>query len=505
MAPAISGQRPKSVFLAIFLDPWGLGVMAFGIRALFLLISDNHDGDAFARVVLSRKVAAEGVVVPTEVWLPSHFWILAAPCWFGLSGQLWLRMATALAGALTVPALYFLLRRLFDDRVACLSTLALCLNPLHIRLSVVTVSETFFLLLLTLALWAYEVHGERGGSWSLVSGSLALNLACGMRLEGWLFLPALPAAALMGSARRPTVSPKLRFARALAFATASSLFAVGWAGYSWRTYGDPLHMATLTQETNRANALYQDLSLWYRLAFWPVLLCAAMGPQCFARSLHGVSLAMRGPRRSLGLLFLGFLGIYYVQNFRSAMITQARYGLLLIWILLINFGVFAFRSSRSLNLGRLGITSLIWLLLIWGLAEAPFGVLSTKLQSISPRPRFQPAVHQIDMWLRSHGRNAPLYIGPLKGEYEPWMSSFDLWYPVEQVRVIQSRQELRALIRASRSIGYWVADHAWIEEQQSDPACLETIGELHPYFSTGGFTVYGWPAAQGSEEGVERR
>ena len=179
------------------------------------------------------------------------------------------------------------------------------------------------------------------------------------------------------------------------------------------------------------------------------------------------------------------------------MITQARYGLLLIWILLINFGVYAFRRSRSPSLGRLAVTSLIWLLLIWGLAEAPLGVLSTKLQSISPRPRFQPAVHEVDTWLRSHGRNAPLYIGPLKGEYEPWMSSFDLWYPVDEVRSIQSLEELRALIRGSDSVGYWVADNEWLREQQLDPAELETIKKLYPCFGNGGFSVYGWSAYSG--------
>src|SRR2546426_3831980 len=60
---------------------------ALALRVVFLLLSDNNDGDAFARVLLSRQVVEQGTWLPTDVWLPGHFWILSFPCLLGLGSR----------------------------------------------------------------------------------------------------------------------------------------------------------------------------------------------------------------------------------------------------------------------------------------------------------------------------------------------------------------------------------------------------------------------------------
>src|SRR5437867_9528311 len=93
-----------------------LATTALALRIAFLVFSDNNDGDAFARVLLSRQVVNQGTWLPTDVWLPAHFWMLSLPCLFGLESQLSLRLFTALTGALGVVAFYFLCRKLFGER-----------------------------------------------------------------------------------------------------------------------------------------------------------------------------------------------------------------------------------------------------------------------------------------------------------------------------------------------------------------------------------------------------
>src|SRR5262245_4714232 len=162
---------------------WGLFALSLGIRLFFLAVSDNEDGDSFARIQLSRAVVDEGRWVPTEIWLPVQFWILSVPYALGLQSQFWARLLTALAGACTVPVACLLLTRVFNYRAAIAAALLLALNPLHVRFSVVTVSETFLVFFLVTGLWGLAEWVVQGRYRYLAIGVLAMNVACGNRVE----------------------------------------------------------------------------------------------------------------------------------------------------------------------------------------------------------------------------------------------------------------------------------------------------------------------------------
>lgn len=475
---------------------WWLFGIALVVRIAFLLGSDNNDGDAFARVLLSRKVASEGTWVPTDVWLPAHFWILALPCWLGWTGQLALRLLTAVAGAATIPAVYVLVRHLSDRTTALVIGALLALNPLHIRLSVLTVSEAFFLCFLTLAFLAFDRYRDQGGLPWMLMGSLCLNLACGMRLEGWLFLPVLLLVSLGTQGDLLRWAKDARRRRGVAFVAASSVFALWWAIYSYLTFGDPAHVATLTQGTNLADAVYQGSPWWYTLAFWPVLLMLTLGPLLLGLGMKAFWTGLSAPRRSWSLLFAMILIVYYIQNFRSALITQARYGMLLAWLLLLCVGTYEAQTVRR-TCRWLIAHAAVWLLVVWGVAEVPAGIVSSKFGSISPRPRFAPAVRAIDDWLRGAAAGAPLAIGPLEGAYGPWMSSFDKWYPVNRVEVVRSPADLEAVIRGAGRAGYWVVDAERTKKEGGVWQSVMGAAGMTQRLSSGRFVVYEWtsPAA----------
>lgn len=101
-----------------------------------------------------------------------------------------LRLASALLGALTVPALWLLARALFDRRAALLAAIGLATLPVHLHFSRVGLPHIMDVLFGTLAL-AGVAHGLAGGrrlAWAV--GGVALGLThYGFEAGRWFFTP----------------------------------------------------------------------------------------------------------------------------------------------------------------------------------------------------------------------------------------------------------------------------------------------------------------------------
>ena len=468
--------------------PWKLLLVLFAgslaIRVAFALVSDNEDGDAFARIVYSRMVAQQGILVPTEDWLPGHFWLLALPRAVGLGNQMSLRLVTAVTGALAVPCTYLIGDMFFGRRAALVTALILAFNPLHIRFSTITVSESFFILLVAIVLLSFLRHLAQGGTRHLIIGAAALDLAASLRAEAWLLAGVLPAVAMLSLRRPEFPEAKTLLRRALAFAMAGSVFTGGWLVFSWIEYGDPLHLLTLASQRIAMDTSYQQVSTWHTLIFWPVVLCVSLGPIFFIAALLGTAsnLKRSGPR-FLALMFTTFTLIYYVQNFRSGLITDARYGLFLTWLLALNMGAVVQLEPRFSRSSTAAV-AVAWLLLVWAIAEAPFGVLSQKFGSITPRPRFESDVRRVDSWLRTHATDGPVVLGPGLRRYGPWLSELDEWRSPDDVHVVTSPDWPTASERLAAA-GHVVADKAVANLPPGD-------SDLREALTVGPYVVYRW-------------
>ena len=470
---------------------WGLFWLSMLIRVFFVLVSDNEDGDSFARVLLSRVVVDEGRWIPTEVWLPIHSWILSIPYGLGLKSQLWPRLLTAVAGAGTVPFTYLLMARLFDRRAALAGAVILALNPLHIRFSVVTVSEAFLVFFSTVGLWGFTEWVSQGRYRYLASGALAMNLACGNRMEAWLLVGALLGVALMGgNLARSGFKAEAR-TRGISFGVVSSMFAVGWMIFSYIQYGDALHIATLNTERVKADVVYQSSTGWYTMVFWPVVLGASLGPVGFLTGIRGATQAvLRGPGRYAGVIFLSFVGIYYAQNFRSGMITDARYALFLQSLFLLSAGPALRQWGARARRGQWIGLALSWLVGVWLLSGLPLGILSTKMRSVSPCPRVASEARQINRWLKGQPMPPVIALGPGLGRYGPWYSLLDDWYPRDRVVVIKSEEAFVRLVGGNGS-GYIILGKRTPSEAELLIRALPGV-TLRQLRSGSDFEAYGW-------------
>ncbi|MFQ5731133.1 MAG: ArnT family glycosyltransferase [Planctomycetaceae bacterium] len=101
-----------------------------------------------------------------------------------VAGNVW----GVIVSGLTVPPLYGLLRRMFDDRVAVVSVMLFAVHPSLMEISVEPIREPTFWFLFVLSMYClHRLTGERAKWWPVCAG-LAVALAVHTRTEGWLLL-----------------------------------------------------------------------------------------------------------------------------------------------------------------------------------------------------------------------------------------------------------------------------------------------------------------------------
>lgn len=437
---AFESRGPNGVPASVRSDAYLLFLAAVLVRLVALWISDNEDGDAFARLLWGRGLVDQGDWLPTKVWLPGHFAFLALPYAVGLKGEIWAVMLTALASAAAIPLTYLIARQSLDRSAAVLAGVLLALLPLHVRFSVVTVAEGPYWTLALVGIWACVKYVVDGRVSLLVIGAAAFNLAGTMRFDAWV-LPAFLAIALAGDLwmRRPADAGWAAVRRIVAFVAFSSVFSVLWTGYSWWKFGDPFAFQHSTVAENALFFAEHPPRTAYILAFLPAIVLATLGPLGAAVAVLGMVRCFATKQAIVPALFLAISTLFLVaQQLSHHLITQARYGFVACALLVIFSGPgcesISALTKRLVPLGVLRtallVSAIVWPILIALAADAPLGWLSAKAYSVSPRPRFDPAMVDIDRWLSSHDARAGaiLVVGAHEDSAGPWLSLLDRWF-----------------------------------------------------------------------------
>lgn len=147
-----------------------LFVLAFAVRTAFMLVSDNFfNGDSGSRLYMSYIWSAQPTFFTGFDWLPLHFYLMGAA--IRLTGDvIWApRMVGVLLGALTIIPFYYLVKRYFGIFIAVLSAVLFVMKPIHINLSVVTLSEVpfaFFIISAAALFAAFDQDPEKGESFT---------------------------------------------------------------------------------------------------------------------------------------------------------------------------------------------------------------------------------------------------------------------------------------------------------------------------------------------------
>lgn len=315
--------RYAGLFLALF---------ALSIRLIFLFFTRNASTDAWARYQIALNWLQHPTQVPSEVWLPFHFWFLGVVLSV-FNSELAARLATLVLGALTILAFWGLVRRVFDARVAFYSALAFTCFGMHIGYSTTTGSEvpTVFFMVVGMYAWVRYKSGE-DWRWGVFSGA-ALSAACLCRYEPWVLVAVLGALiADFGNSWRSSLSREVR--RVLVFLSVASSGAVGWSLFSWREWGNPFASAHATMVSNATYPIQH--AMLYRFGAMPIAVLASLSPVIAGLAFVGIYRAMSSFHSLRGCLALAALALSTAHFLNSALhsVTQARYTLIYSWLLI---------------------------------------------------------------------------------------------------------------------------------------------------------------------------
>ncbi len=134
---------------------------------------------------------------------PLGLWIEAAFAWaFGVSGVV-VSLPNILAGVLSVPLLYALVKRYAGRAAGLIAALVMSLTPIFLATNRNNTMDGMLVFTLLLAAWAFVRAAEGGGLRTLLLGAFLLGLGFNIKMwQAFLPLPAFYALYFFG-ARRP--------------------------------------------------------------------------------------------------------------------------------------------------------------------------------------------------------------------------------------------------------------------------------------------------------------
>ncbi len=396
-----SGISCWTVSLCLFL-------LAFAARLPFLFLAGNNGTDAWARYLIARSWLEHPRQLPSEVWLPLHFWVLGTALWVWNS-ELSARFLTLLLGAFTVLPYWGALRRIFNPRVAWQSTVFFALFTFHVAYSVTTSSEvpTIFFLVLGLYAWVRFVFEE---TWRwLVLGGVAFSAASLCRVEPWFYAPVLALASFSVSGNLVIRRTPRWWMRLAEFSLAAAAGAIGWIIYSLIKWGKPLAVANRTASLSARFSIQQPLV--NRLIAVPGALLITLSPLIVILVLVGVSQIRRPaePLMMVPAVIAAVLGVVNVSLAVRENLTMARYTLMYSWLLI----PYAFEGLRVLSSrwpsmeNRKAFAGVLIFFLVWQtgiVLGADYGPpqIADKLSSVSPTLPLAVELRDLVRWLDKH-------------------------------------------------------------------------------------------------------
>lgn len=296
----------------------GMFLFALLVRIVYMLMSDNYfNGDTGARLYIGYQWAIKPTLLVGFDWLPMHFYMLGEA--IRLTGDVvWApRMVQVIFGALTVFPFYIVVKHFFPRQIAHVATAFFIIMPLHVQLSVVTLSEVpyVFFILTALALFIQYRSQQRQTEVYLWLSALPLACASLLRYEGWLY------AMLFGVLlffKGPRISVLLRYAVLVSLP-------VAWFTYSsWLNIGDPLRGLNYSD---------YEVAQWVKTHHVTRLFNLQPIPRAFSKFAFifvPIGLVAVFNRKILPYLFLTLipLSILFIKMFNLTLTGQTRYMLL---------------------------------------------------------------------------------------------------------------------------------------------------------------------------------
>ena len=327
-----------------------LGAWSFWIDEIFTI---NHATAHFSTPQLILEY-----LPPNRNWVPLSVILTAQSLNLWGINEFNARLTAALIGIITVPVLYFPVRKMFNTRVAIITVLLLSVSPWHIEWSQNARGYTSLMLFYWLALFAFYFGIEKDKVIYILSFFVFLYLASSERLIALFILPVLLLYLLLVKFL-PLKKPSGLRARNIYILLSPALLLVLYQVYELIQSGNSVVGSILNEMV--ATFLGKPIESPFTQVTFMVF---NLGIPIFVLSLFsGIYLLLNKNRQGLLITISAFVPFFLVVLITPFMFTEERYAFVTLpgWLILAALGIdqLLLRMKKVESLLAIGVTVLL--------------------------------------------------------------------------------------------------------------------------------------------------
>ncbi|MBU1044840.1 MAG: glycosyltransferase family 39 protein [Candidatus Omnitrophica bacterium] len=373
------------VAICLFID-------AFLIRFAFLISSDNIFGQApMLNIMTSLHVLTDQALLNNVYYqqLPFFLYSIAGAVKLGSEQILSPRFLVALISSLSLIPYYYLVKKVFNSKIALFSGLLLYSYYMHIIVSIISMPDAICIGFLFFCLWMLFIDKY------LISAIFCL-IACGYSYLGWILVPVLFSSIFLKKHK----TLKQNLFNGILFLSIACLLPLIWTQVIENNYGQ----AWLWYKNfHNPDSVYTFLFLAGR-SMQGILsdLFLKPGSIIFCLSFIGVIFAPNKKERYPYIFCItATILILSVHVFRKEILIVDQ-GILFIWALLIPYLIFGlFFVLRKLRLNHK----------VYGLIIVSIICSVSLVTGFFQRPKIPQSVTEVSWWLQENAdANSLIYL-----------------------------------------------------------------------------------------------
>jgi hypothetical protein len=380
-------------------------------RIISYHFSANAGGDAGARVALTAAwLQHPRLQFVFDVYPPGHFWLIGPSALLVHDVVAAGRLLSLVLGLGSLVFVWALARLLYGTGAGLLSLAVFSFYSLHVGYSTTSSSEVsylFFFVAGAYFLFSYLQNGH-DKLWRLALSGVCLSVSQSIRYEAWILFGGLfviLAVLLQGASDRRQWGAWVR--SLMVFGVTGGAWPVFMMAYSWRMWGDPMHLVTLNRVRVHTFIVANSISLSHQLTLVPLVLLITLSPFAVAGVMYGLANSFSSRfAAAFGsfTLFFGAIQIYEICT--GGLLALARYTLTLGLMLAIVSGYGLQRISEKFfpektAWARAAVVCLMLVnaLVLLAASELP-NRFDDKFASVSPILRYQRRIASVGDYLR---------------------------------------------------------------------------------------------------------
>jgi hypothetical protein len=181
----------KHVLIILIILPISALIIRFGAFIIFCELT----GDGPTRAIQAYNWSKSPFFLTHGVWLPGFIYLSGIFTYLINNPLISVRILNMILGSLTILFFYLLVRSIYDKFIAILSSSILTVLPLHIGLSVTSLTEVSFIYEFIAGTYFLILASENHSNKKLIHLFVSLVMLClstMTRYESWILIPLFP-------------------------------------------------------------------------------------------------------------------------------------------------------------------------------------------------------------------------------------------------------------------------------------------------------------------------